>query len=191
MAYECASEFRIVCLGGSTGALHAYIDILKRVGPDTGMAFIIVSHRGIQHAHLLREILTSCTAMHVVDVEDGSRVLPNHVFIAPPSADVTLDAAGVFHVALLRYHQGWPTTISNFLQSLAANAGRRAIAVILSGKDYDGSSAMSVMRAAGGTNMAQANAPSPEMPAAALGTGYVDFFMPSAEIAGQLLEIAA
>ena len=39
--------------------------------------------------------------------------------------------------------------------------------------------------------MAQSNAPSPEMPAAALGTGYVDYYLPSAEIAGRLLEIAA
>jgi two-component system CheB/CheR fusion protein len=183
-----ASGFRIVCLGGSTGALQAYVDILERVPADSGMAFVIVSHREVGHGHLLAEVLSPYTDMPVVDVDDGMRVVPNHVFIAPPQTEMTFNAE-LFHVAPLRDPKGWPTTISTFLQSLAANAGSRTIAVILSGKDFDGSSAMSTVRAAGGINMAQSNARSPEMPASAVKTGYVDFYLPSVEIAKQLLKV--
>lgn len=183
-----ASGFRIVCLGGSTGALHAYVDILKRLPADSGIAFVIVSHREVQQGHLLAKVLSPCTDMPVIDVHDGMRVLPNCVFLAPPKMDMTFDGES-FHLAPLRDARGWPTTISDFLRSLAASAGSRTIAVILSGKDYDGSAAMSAVRAAGGINMAQSDARSPEMPASAMKTGCVDFYLPSSEIAEQLLNV--
>jgi two-component system CheB/CheR fusion protein len=178
-----------VCFGGSAGALHAYIDILKRLRPNTGMAFIIVSHRSTHQPHLLREILSSITAMAVTDVEDGMQIVPDRVFVAPPRFEITLDA-DLFRLAPLPHRRGWPTTISTFLLSLVQSAGQRAIAVILSGRDYDGSSALSAIRYAGGTNIAQADASSPQMPKAAVATGCVDFFLPSREIADQLMEIA-
>ncbi len=153
------------------------------------MAFVIVSHRAAENADLLTKIISSCTHMPVIDVADGMRVVPNHVFIAPPLADLTLEGE-FFRLTVLSHVRGWPTNISTFLQSLAENSGSRTIAVILSGKGYDGSSAMSAVSAAGGINMAQANATSPEMPAAAVNTGYVDFYLTSAEIAEQLLEVA-
>lgn len=185
-----ASEFRIVCFAGSTGALHVYINILKRLRPDTGMAFVVVSHRGDQSAHLLNDILSSATSMTVTDVEDGMRVVPDRVFLAPPHVEITLDGDS-FRLAPPSGHRGWPTTISTFLQSMAQSAGSRTIAVILSGKDYDGSSALSAIRAAGGTNIAQAGAYSPEMPAAAVATGCVDYFLTPAGIADCLLQLAA
>jgi two-component system, chemotaxis family, CheB/CheR fusion protein len=184
-----ASTFRIVCFGGSTGALHAYIDILNRLRTDTGMAFVIVAHHSIQHPHVLRDVLSSATGMAVADVEDGMRIAPDRVFVAPPRLDITLNRDW-FRLAPPPPRRGWPTTISTFLVSLAQNAGQRAIAVILSGRDHDGSSALSAIRAAGGTNIAQADAPSPEMPTAAMATGCVDFFLPASGIADRLLQIA-
>ena len=40
--------FRIVCIGGSAGGLAAYSEILRGLPADTGMAFVIVPHRGLQ-----------------------------------------------------------------------------------------------------------------------------------------------
>jgi chemotaxis response regulator CheB len=69
--------------------------------------------------------------MPVVEVEHGSRILPNRVFIAPPCSEVRLEGE-LFHVAPLPQRRGWPTTISTFLLAFAENAGRHAVAVILS-----------------------------------------------------------
>lgn len=185
----CVSTFSIVCLGGSAGSLNAYVDILKRLQTDTGMAFVVVCHRHTQHSHALRDVLSSVTNMAVTDVEDGMRLIPNTVFLAPPGLDMTLQAE-LFRLTPVIARRGWPRTVSTFLVSLAESAGTRAIAVILSGKDHDGSSALSAIRAAGGTTIAQADARSPEMPAAALATGCVDWFLPSTDIADRLMEMA-
>ena len=48
-----ANDFRVVCLGGSAGGLQAYMDILRGLPANTGMAFVIAPHRGLENAHLL------------------------------------------------------------------------------------------------------------------------------------------
>ena len=53
---------------------------------------------------------------------------------------------------------GWPKTINIFLCSLAETAGQRAVAVILSGLDGDGSAALKAIKAAGGLTFAQSDA---------------------------------
>lgn len=117
------------------------------------------------------------------------RVLPNQVFVAPPRVEITVNGDH-FQIAPPSGSRGWPT-ISMFLRSKAHSAGRRSVAVILSGKHSDGSSALSAIRAAGGTNIAQSDASSPDMPAAAVATGCVDYLLSPAEIADRLLQIAA
>ena len=45
-------DFRVVCLGGSAGGLQAYMDILRRLPANTGMAFVIAPHRAREDAHV-------------------------------------------------------------------------------------------------------------------------------------------
>ena len=47
-----ADDFRVVCLGGSVGGLEAYMDILRGLPANTGMAFVIAPHREIGRAHV-------------------------------------------------------------------------------------------------------------------------------------------
>jgi chemotaxis response regulator CheB len=49
-------DFRVVCLGGSAGALQAYMDILRGLPTDTGMAFVVAPHRALENAHLLPQL---------------------------------------------------------------------------------------------------------------------------------------
>lgn len=153
------------------------------------MAFVVVTHREPQHGRLFTKILSGCTAMPVVEAEEGMRIEPNHVFLAPARMQATLDGER-FRIAPPQSGRGWPKTISKFLLSVAEHASRGAVAVILSGKDYDGSSAMAAMRAAGGITIAQAEAACDEMPAAARKTGCVDFCLTATEIAAKLEDLA-
>ena len=63
---------------------------------------------------------------------------------------------------------GWPKTINIFLCSLAETAGQRAVAVILSGLDGDGSAALKAIKAAGGLTFAQSDAAYDSMPRSAV-----------------------
>ena len=68
--------------------------------------------------------------------------------------------------------------------------GPRAVAVILSGLDGDGSAALKAIKAAGGLTFAQSDASFDSMPREAVETGHIDHLLPAAEIAKALLGLA-
>jgi two-component system CheB/CheR fusion protein len=173
-------DFRVVCLGGSAGGLQAYMDILRHMPADTGMAFVIAPHRALENAHLLPAILSTVTKMPVE---------PNRVFVMPPRMELTT-AGDVFHLRTSSRPPGWPKTINIFLCSLAETTGNRAVAVILSGLDGDGSAALKAIKDAGGMTFAQSDASYDSMPRSAVETGHVDYLMPAAGIAEALSLLA-
>jgi len=183
-------NYRVVCLGGSAGGLEAYLSILRALPPRTGMAYVIAPHRALENAHLLPQLLASATEMPVVEVQEGMRIQPNRVFVMPPRMDLTI-ADGVFHVRKTSRPPGWPKTINIFLCSLAETTGSRAVAVILSGLDGDGSAALQAIKAAGGSTFAQSDAAYDSMPRAAVETGHIDQLLPAAEIATALVALAS
>jgi len=182
-------EFRVVCLGGSAGGLQAYMDILRNLPADTGMAFVIAPHRALENAHLLPQLLSTVTKMPVVEVEQGMPLEPDHVFVMPPRKDMTM-AGDVFQLRTTARPPGWPKTINIFLYSLAKVTGQRAVAVILSGLDGDGSAALKAIKAGGGFTFAQSDAAYPSMPRTAVETGHIDYLLPAADIAKALLVLA-
>ncbi len=184
-----SDNFRVVCLGGSAGGLQAYRDILRSLSADTGMAFVIAAHRSPEHTQLLPQLLSAVTKMPVVEVEEGMRLEPNRVFLIPPRMDL-ITTGNEFHLRTTARPPGWPKTINLFLFSLAEAIGPRAVAVILSGLDGDGSAALKSIKAAGGVTFAQSDATSKSMPREAVETGHIDYLLPAAKIAKALLALA-
>jgi two-component system chemotaxis response regulator CheB len=177
----------VVCFGASSGGFEAYCTILSLLPSDTGMAYIIVHHQPADGKSLLVEILPRMTDMPVVLVADGERVRADHVYVVPAGMQVTMDG-DEFRIRTLLKTSGWPKNITIFLQSLADDRQKRAIAVILSGFDSDGAAALKSIKEAGGLVFAQEfrTAKQPDMPQSAVKTGCVDRLLQPAEIAFQL-----
>ena len=78
-----------------------------------------------------------------------------------------------------------------FLISLAADRGNRAIAVVLSGSNKDGTLGLMAIKAVSGVAFAQDKdtAAFDRMPLSAIATGYVDFVLPPEQIAIELVAI--
>jgi chemotaxis response regulator CheB len=186
---ESRDQFRVVCLAGSAGGLPAYIEILSLMPTDSGMAFVVAPHRAIDNAELLPQLLAKVTRMPVADVGQGMRIAPNRVFIMPPHTDMTV-VDGTFNLRNAVRPRGWPKTINIFLSSLAEAFGARAIAVILSGLDGDGSAALKTVKDAGGVTFAQSDASFESMPLSAVETGHIDHLLPAADIAKALIDLA-
>jgi hypothetical protein len=110
------------------------------------MAIVVASHRGLEHAELLRPLLANATAMPVTEVEQGMSLEPNRVFIMPPGKDMKI-SRGTFDLETTPGPRGLPTTITVFLRSLSEAYGWRTVAVILSGMDKDGSAALEAIKA--------------------------------------------
>ena len=82
--------------------------------------------------------------------------------------------------------------IDSFLRALAADRGSQALGVVLSGTASDGTLGLQAIKAAGGITFAQEmrTAKFDGMPGSAIAAGVVDFVLPPAGIARQLVAIA-
>jgi two-component system chemotaxis response regulator CheB len=186
-----ADPLSIVCFGASAGGLDAYRTILSNLPSNTGLAFVIVHHQPAEGRSLLIEILPHVTQMPVVLIADREFVKADHVYVVPAGQQVTMEGDR-FHIAPLSKVSGWPKNISIFLQTLADDTRKRAIAVILSGYDSDGAAALQSIKDEGGIVIAQdfQTAKQPDMPKSAVRTGCVDYVLSPPDIAVQLVRIA-
>ncbi|HEU4370669.1 MAG TPA: chemotaxis protein CheB [Methylomirabilota bacterium] len=179
----------IVGIGASAGGIEAFSQFLRELPADTGMAFVLVQHLDPKHESRLPEILSKTTAMPVVTVSDRLRVEPEHVYVIPSNADMTI-GGGVFGLtprAPVDRHR----PIDHFFHSLAREQGSRAIGVVLSGTGSDGTLGLRAIKAEGGITLVQdeTSAKHPGMPQSARATA--DFVLPPAGIARELTRIAS
>jgi len=181
--------FRIVSLCGSAGALEAFIEFLKVIPRDSGMTFVVLTHRRDVGPSYLVEILSRATPMRVEVIKDGCMLRPNRVYVTPAAKDVTTDGIS-FSLAEPHITRGLPNTFDIWLSSVGDTAGRPAATVILSGMASDGSASLAKLKGCGGSNYAQYDAATPEMPQAAIDTGMIDYIGSAAEIAVAILVYA-
>lgn len=90
--------FLIVGIGASAGGYEAFAQLLEKISPDTGMAFVQVQHLDPTHESKLSELLARSTKMPVVEIRAETMVEPNHVYVIPPNRSLTV-AEGVLHLS--------------------------------------------------------------------------------------------
>jgi two-component system CheB/CheR fusion protein len=119
-------------------------------------------------------------------------VEPNQVYVIPPNTKMTI-SQGVLKLVPRGEGRGLFMTVDAFFLSLAEERGNKAIAVVLSGGDSDGSQGLEAIKVAGGITFAQceASAKVSSMPNTAVATGQVDFILPPQEIAQELTKISS
>lgn len=183
-----SASFRIVSLCGSAGALPGYVQILKAMPTDSGMVFVILTHRREGNSSGLVRVLARATSMHVQEVRNGSLFQPNTVYVMPGGKDLTINR-DAFQLVPITRMRGLPDGFDIYLESLATTTFRRAITVILSGMAADGSAALEHLRETGGTNYAQTGAEFSSMPDSAVRTGMVDYVGSPEEIAVSILAL--
>ena len=186
-----SNNFPIVCVGGSAGSHDAYVNLLKNLPPDMGVAVVIVNHV-TRNPTTLHEIIARYTSMPVELITNKMRIKADHVFVIPSNCELhVLD--GEFCLRSISKAYGWPDVITVFFRSVVRHWDGTLIAVIVSGLDADGSDALKEIKAAGGVTIAQKpeTAEWSDMPESAIKTGYVDYVLPVEEIAQKILQISA
>ncbi len=183
--------FPIVGIGASAGGLEAFTELLSHLPTDTDMAFVLIQHLSPHQKSLLTEILSRTTQMPVTEVEDGMTVVPNHVYVIPPNATMTI-AQGVLKLAPCQKTRGMRMVVDTFFCSLAEDWGNKAIGVVLSGGDGDGTRGVEAIKAAGGITFAQCeeSAQVSSMPNTAVASGHVDFILTPQQMAAELANIS-
>ena len=179
----------IVGIGGSAGALTAYKALLDAMPPKTGMAFVIISHMNPTAVSQLAIILSRHTKMKVMVASMEMPVLANHVYVIPPDSDLFIEN---YSFKVISPRSGRNKQVDVFFVSLAEAMGVRAIAIILSGYDGDGTEGCKHIKAHGGKTFAQdMSAEVDQMPLSAQASGCVDFVLPLNKIPDKLKSLAA
>jgi two-component system, chemotaxis family, CheB/CheR fusion protein len=155
------------------------------------MAFVLIQHLDPKQKSLLREILSRATTMPVLEVQDGMAVEPNCVYVIPPNTKMAI-AQGQLHLTPRDKARGMVRPVDTFFLSLADDLGSKAIAIVLSGGDGDGSRGLEAVKGAGGITFAQRedSAQFSSMPNTAVATGHVDFILSPQAIAEELANIS-
>ena len=182
------SHCTVVGFGASAGGMEAFLEVLAHMPPDSGLALVLVQHLDPNHQSVLTELLGRSTPMPVLEIQDGMRAEPNHVYVIPPNASLAI-TDGVLHLG----ERGWgqPMPIDSFLRSLAEGEGSKAIGVILSGTASDGTLGLKAIKAEGGITFAQepGSAKYDGMPRSAIAAGCVDLVLNPRAIAAELVRL--
>ncbi|MGA7214171.1 MAG: chemotaxis protein CheB, partial [Terrimicrobiaceae bacterium] len=181
-------KFPVAGIGASAGGLEAFVQLLKGLPSDTGMAFVLVQHLDPKHDSQLAGLLEKATQMPVCEATDGLILRPNCVYVMPSNVVMTMASCRL----VLAPRGDALLPIDSFLSSLAADRGELAVGVILSGTGADGTVGVEAVKNAGGITFAEdsLSARFPAMPESAVASGFVDFILPPEKIAGELGRIA-
>jgi chemotaxis response regulator CheB len=81
----------VVGVGASAGGLEAFKQLLTRLPADTGMAFVLVTHLDPKRESILPELLARATQLPVSEVEDGTPVAPDHIYVMPRNTSMAIE----------------------------------------------------------------------------------------------------
>jgi two-component system CheB/CheR fusion protein len=184
------SRVPICGIGASAGGLTALKAFFSNVADDLGLAYVVIVHLAPDHPSALSEILSGCTSMDVLQVEDGPSLKPNCVYVIAPDRELVIEN-DIVSSRPFTEPRGSRAPIDMFFRSIAAARGD-GTAFILSGSGADGSQGVRAVKEAGGVIFVQdpGEAQYDMMPKNAIATGVADFVAPVAELTRQLADVA-
>jgi two-component system chemotaxis response regulator CheB len=185
-------RYDLVVMAASAGGVKAFESLLSQLPEGFPLPIAIVQHRGTRDPNLLARVLSRHTRLVVTVAAEGERLEAGTVYLAPPSAHLTVDSdlrAGLKDGVRIRHVL---SSANPLFESAAQALPGRVIAVVLTGYDRDATDGVQAVKLSGGTVIAQDEATSETfgMPGSAIATGCVDRVLPLQEIGPALLALA-
>jgi two-component system chemotaxis response regulator CheB len=183
--------FDLVAIAASWGGPSALTRLLAGLPADFPAAVAVVQHRSGQYPSYLARTLQRQTGLTVVDAENGMAPRPATVYLGPPDRHLVIEPDGTLALTSAERHQFARPAADLLFASTAACYQERAIGVVLTGKQQDGAAGAWAIKARGGRVLAQEpdTCEAPEMPAAAIRSGCVDFVLTLEQIADVLVTL--
>ncbi|MDN5842603.1 MAG: chemotaxis response regulator protein-glutamate methylesterase [Alcaligenaceae bacterium] len=149
---------KLVLIGSSTGGTEAIRRVLEPL-PANSPAIMITQHMPAGFTRSFVQRLNGLCAVEVHEAEDGQRVLPGHVYLAPGGvAHMKLARSGADYIVRLDHSEPvnrHRPSVDVLFHSAAQVAGQNAVGVILTGMGKDGAQGLLAMREAGAHTFAQ------------------------------------
>ena len=151
------STDKIIAIGASTGGTEAIREIICQL-PVTTPGIVIVQHMPPGFTRMFSERMNSLCQMDVKEAENGDRVMPGRILIAPGAFHMRVKRSGGIYEVTVKQGElvcGHCPSVEVLMQSVAEHAGANAVGVMLTGMGHDGADGMVAMRKSGARTIAQ------------------------------------
>jgi two-component system chemotaxis response regulator CheB len=188
MRAMATAPLRLVAIGASTGGIHALATFFQELPARIGVPILVTQHLPAPFMAVFARQLSNAAGREAIVAEDGLRLLPDRIVIAPGDAHLTVDISGGHPVARLARHRvasGCLPSVDPMLASAGALLGAEALGVVLTGMGRDGLEGALALTGAGGSIIVQDEASSAVwgMPRAIADAGLACAVLPPAKIA--------
>ena len=190
-----ARQALCVVVGISTGGPQALDQVLPLLRPPLP-PLVVVQHMPGTFTGVFAKRLARICAVPVLEAEDGMRLVPDQILIAPGGKQLSLSGHPPLVKVVLKDDppvSGHRPSVDVLFQSVAKSVGANAIGILLTGMGSDGAQGLLAMAQAGAHTIAQDEATSIVfgMPRAAISLGAAGVVAPIGQIARHAFSKAA
>lgn len=180
----------VIVIGASAGGVEALRTVAAGLPPDFEAVILVTMHINAHARSVLPELLEMAGPLRASHARDGQALRRGHIFVAPPDHHMIV-VDGVVSLSRGARENGSRPAIDPMFRSAARFYGPRVVGVVLSGTLDDGSAGLAVIKARGGTTIAQspASALFPDMPRTAIQSGAVDHVRELGDIGPELINL--
>ena len=148
---------RIIAIGASTGGTEAINNVLEQLPPSVP-GIVVVQHIPPKFSRMFAERLNDTIALEVREASTGDYLQKGHVLVAPGDQYMRIKRIGdKYKVECFKGEKvnGHCPSVDVLFESVAKEAGSRAIGIILTGMGYDGAKGLLSMRKKGARTIGQ------------------------------------
>jgi len=194
-----AASPAVLTIGVSTGGPAALNIVLPTLPADFPLPVLIVQHMPELFTQLLAERLNQCCRLRVREAGEVDFVRPGTIYIARGNWHLEVLAASrtglpaTLHLNQSPQENHCRPAVDVLFRTAAAAFGSDVLAVVLTGMGFDGLAGSRIVRAQGGTVIAQDQASSAVwgMPGAVANAGLAHRVLPLSTIAAEILRLAS
>ena len=188
LAVQTDEPLRLLAIGASTGGIHALGTFFAALPDRIGVPILVTQHLPPAFMSVFARQLSLAANREAVVAEDGTRLLPDRIIVAPGEAHLMVDEVNGKLVARLlktKASSGCMPSVDPMLSSAGAVLGAGALGVVLTGMGRDGVEGAKRRVEAGGSVMAQDEASSAVwgMPRAVAESGIACAILPPDKLA--------
>jgi two-component system chemotaxis response regulator CheB len=148
----------ILAIGASTGGIHALATFFQALPLRAGVPILVTQHLPAPFMAVFARQLGIAARREAMVAEDGMKLLPDRIIIAPGDAHLTVEETAGGHVVKLtngKVRSGCLPSVDPMFASCGAAFGASAVGVIMTGMGRDGVEGAARLVACGGSVLAQ------------------------------------
>ncbi len=190
-------NFKILCLGASTGGPSAVMKLLSGLGTGFPLPILYTQHLAVGADKNMAEWFSSvCHNFKVKLAENGEEAVPGFVYMAPADRHLVIDFVRANGNPVLKLSDEEPErflrpAVNKLFRSVAKNYKKNCLSVLLTGMGSDGAEGCKSIFDNGGWTIVEDKSTCAVfgMPQAAIALGGVREILPLHEISKRILEM--